>query len=43
MKNLRAKLRGRGPGLGMIWRIIWGVIRLITMRILAPVTERDVK
>ena len=42
MKNLRSKLRGRGPGLGMIWRIIWGVIRLITIRILAPIAGRDV-
>ena len=42
MKDLRPKLGGRGSKLGMIWRIIWGVIRLITMRTLAPIAGRGI-
>ena len=42
MKNLKPKLKVRGLGLGMAWRMILGVIRPIIMRILAPITGRDV-
>ena len=42
MKNLRSKLGGRGPGLGMTWWMIWSLIRLMAMRMLAIVTGRDV-
>ena len=35
-EELEAQAEGRGPGLGMAWKMIWSVIRMTTMRVLAP-------
>jgi hypothetical protein len=43
MKNLKFKFKKKDPTLSVIQRMIWSVIRLITMRILAPVAGRDLE
>ena len=43
MKNPRLKLEGRWFGLGMVWRMIWSVFCLTTMRIVAPIAGRGVE
>ena len=40
MKNLKFKLRKKDSTLSAMKRMIWSVIRLITVRILAPVNNR---
>ena len=40
MKNLKFKFAKRDPRLSMVQRAIWGVIRLIAVRIPAPVAGR---
>ena len=40
MEKLKPKLAKGNPRLGMVRRMIWGVIRLIAAKILAPVVGR---
>ena len=43
MKNLRFKFGEKDPTLSVIQRMIWSVVRLITMRMLASVAGRDLQ
>ena len=40
IKNLKFKLAKRDPRLSMVQRTIWGVIRLIAVRISGPIAGR---
>ena len=40
VKNLKFKMAKGNPRLGTVWRMIWGVIRLIAVKILVSVVGR---
>ena len=40
MKNLKFKLAKEDPGLRMVQRMVWSMIRLIAVGILAPIAGR---